>query len=300
MSGYGNQFEDGVQTRWNAHSLLLYMTCPRKYYYEMIEGWHRESTSVHLIFGTHYAKGLERFLKYRSEGADREEAIERVTYEALCDTWGWHSDHDLKNRFTLVRSLVWYFDHFKKDMPVWRDPNGEIGVERKFEIAVDDGITFVGTLDRVVEHVGGPWIMDQKTTSSTLNRRYFDQFKPHTQATMYAFAGSMIFSTPVKGIIIDAAQIAEYHTEYGRDFTFRTQAELQEWYEESLLWIKQVQEATRRALDGANERAFPMNTSSCNDYGGCPFRPICAKSPEVRRTFLRSEFEQPTDEESPA
>ena len=33
-----------------------------------------------------------------------------------------------------------------------------------------------------------------------------------------------------------------------------------------------------------------MNPSSCGNYGGCEFRHICSKSPQVREMFLKGDF----------
>ena len=33
-----------------------------------------------------------------------------------------------------------------------------------------------------------------------------------------------------------------------------------------------------------------MNDTACDKFGGCKFRSICSKSPQVREQFLRSDF----------
>ena len=37
-----------------------------------------------------------------------------------------------------------------------------------------------------------------------------------------------------------------------------------------------------------------MNDTACDKYGGCKFRDICSKSPNVREKFIKADFkEQP-------
>jgi hypothetical protein len=33
-----------------------------------------------------------------------------------------------------------------------------------------------------------------------------------------------------------------------------------------------------------------MNLSACGNYGGCPFRELCSRSPKVRENFLKSDY----------
>lgn len=311
---------EGVQVIWDSTSIGIAQTCLRKYEYKLLAGWSSPNLSVHLRFGAHYATALEHFYKHVALGMSEEDALLEVVTEALIDTWDhewtvpegyeainsrrpvtvddfiperipgtgepWNSMHNLKTRETLIRSIVWYFDHFANDpAPVHILADGRPAVEHSFAIPVDNGITFTGHLDRLVDYAGNPYVMDQKTSGSTIGPYFFDQFNPNTQMSMYTFAGQVSLGVPVKGVIIDAAQIAVGFTRFERNFTMRTEDQLEEWYESSMYWIAQAQRAVR-------ENYFPMNTASCGNYGGCEFRNICGKSPHVREQFLKSNFVQ--------
>lgn len=78
-----------LQIAWDASSLKAIQFCPRYYQYQNLEGWQGES--VDLLFGRHFATGLERYQKYRLDGFSREDAIVRVVREALADTYHVHS-----------------------------------------------------------------------------------------------------------------------------------------------------------------------------------------------------------------
>jgi len=89
--------------------------------------------------------------------------------------------------------------------------------------------------------------------------------------------------TPVRGVIIDAAQIAVGFSRFSRGFTFRTEAQIEEWLTNTKEWLA-------RAEDYAVAGFWPMNDKACHHYGGCVFRKVCSKSPEVRHKFLETDF----------
>lgn len=197
----------------------------------------------------------------------------------------WESDHNTKTRPNLIRTIIWYVEQFGQDDPTKTVilSNGQAAVEHSFKLDADNGIVLSGHLDRLVEYGGKTYIQDQKTTASTITPRYFDQWGTDTQMSLYTFAGKAIFGIPVKGVIIDAAQIAVGFSRFERGFTFRDDPQLQEFYDNAMFHIEQARTATR-------EQHFPQNTSSCNNYGGCQFRHVCSRSPAVRDQFLKADF----------
>lgn len=280
----------GLQFAWDSTSIKLAQACLRKYQYVMLEGWRSRTESDHLTFGAAYATALEHFYK-SAENLGPDEALREVVREALTSTWGWQSLHNTKNRETLIRSIVWYLDEFRDDpLPILRLADGRPALEHTFLLPVDDNLVFTGHIDRLVEYSGGPYVMDQKTTASTVTPYWFEQFSMDTQMSMYTFAGRAVYGTPVKGVIIDAAQIAVGFTRFTRGFTFRTDGHLDEWYGDTLYHISLARRATA-------EQYFPTNPSSCNLYGGCAFRKVCSRSPEHRLPFLKGDFIQAPEHE---
>ena len=196
----------------------------------------------------------------------------------------WTSDHNTKTRENLIRTIVWYVEQFREDSCTTVIlSNGKPAVEHSFRLEADNGIILAGHLDRLVDYGGKPYIQDQKTTGTTITARFFAAFNPDTQMSLYTFAGRSIFGIPVKGVMIDAAQIAVGFTRFERGFTFRDAPQLDEWYDNAMHHILAAQRATR-------EQHFPMNTASCGNYGGCEFRNICSKSPAIRDQFLKGDF----------
>ena len=294
-------FDDqGTQFAWDSTSIKLAETCLRKYKYKMLDGWQPARKSVHLLFGGWYASALEHFHKYRADGQSLEDARANIVHEALIDSWifeqdengariddsgeAWESDHNAKTRPNLIRTLIWYIEQFADDpCETVILSNGQAAVEHSFRLDADNGIVLSGHLDRLVLYGGKPYIQDQKTTGTTITPRFFEQWSPDTQMSLYSFAGRAIFDIAVKGVIIDGAQIAVGFSRFERGFTFRSPDQLDEWYDNAMSHILRAREATE-------ENYFPMNTSSCGNYGGCEFRNICNKSPHVREQFLKGDF----------
>jgi hypothetical protein len=292
-----NRNPDGTFFAWDSTMLKSYEKCPQYFKYKMIDGWQPGRKSVHLTFGGHYATALEHYHKHRALGMSLDDALIEVVHEALIATWEivgakdgqpigkpWESFDNNKTRETLIRSIIWYVDFFaEEDSKTIILADGVPAVEYSFKLLVDNGIFLCGHLDRVCEMTGDYFLMDQKTTGSTITPHFFDQFNPDMQMSLYSYCGKAIFDIPIRGVIIDAAQIAVGFTRYERGFTFRTESQLEEWYDDTMCLIDDANQAILN-------NHFIKNTSSCGNYGGCEFRGICSKSPEVREKFLPAEF----------
>lgn len=298
----------GAQFAWDSTSIKLAEACPRKYQYKMIEGWSPLGKSVHLLFGGWYATALEHYYKHIALGMDHEDALYEIVREAMISTW----EHDRdeageripdtgkpwvpgpatsgsgvnKTRENLIRTIIWYFEEMQdENISTIILGNGKPAVEYSFSLPVDNDIVFSGHIDRLVSYGGDPYVMDQKTTGSTISGKFFDDFALDTQMSMYTFGGKMIYNMPVKGVIIDGAQIAVGFTRFVRGFTTRSEDQLNEWYDDTMALIERTRTATIN-----NE--LRRNTSACNNYGGCEFRHVCSKPREFRKSFLKGDFVQ--------
>ena len=284
-----------IQYAWDSTSLGWLKECPRKYQYSMIEGWRAKVESVNLKFGALYHHALETYDRYVAEGDDHDTALDKILDETLHATWEngapWTPDHNTKNRENLIRSIIWYVEHFKEDpAKTIQLANGKPAVELSFKMVMDYGpqgsdqlYMLCGHLDRLVDFAGVTYVMDRKTTASTISGQWFDQFAPDNQMSLYSMAAKVIYQTPVKGVIIDGVQIAVGFSRFARGFTYRTDAQIEEWLKDTRHWL-------RLAENYAKEGHWPQNDKSCHHYGGCVFRKVCSKSPEVREKFLESDF----------
>lgn len=311
-----------IQFAWDSTSLGYLKTCPRLYQYHMIEGWNSPGESVHLRFGIEYHQALQDYDLSRAAGIPHEDAVHDVVAELLLRTFDFQPDRTsragkYKNRETLLQLVIDYLDFFREDpAQTYIMKGGKPAVELSFRFElewgpkhkpwVDDSdghkaiaealsepqpYLLCGHLDRVVDFSDNLYVMDRKTTTTTLSSYYFDQWAPHNQMTLYTLASQIILDSPIKGVIIDAAQVLlEAPNRFIRGFTYRTPDQLDEWMADLRLLLAQAEAY-------ATEGYWPQNDTACDKFGGCRFREVCSKSPGVRQNFLRSDFVQQPEEE---
>jgi len=290
----------GLQLAIDSTSLGEFKTCPRKYYYSIILGLQPRAESVHLTFGLLIHASVERYAHKRAEGQDHEQALRFALRWLLSETWNktlsrpWISDHPAKNRLTAVRTLVWYLDQYgdNDSLEYVVLPNGKPAVELTFSfdsgistISTGETITFSGHLDRVAMLNDEPYIVDIKTTTSALGPNFFAGFSPDNQFSMYTLAAQVAFATPVKGVIVDGAQVGATFARFERSLILRDASTMREWIDGTQFWLRRMEES-------AVTQSWPMNDKACGNYGGCPFRPICSRPPGARDAWLKSDYKK--------
>lgn len=278
---------DGRQWLWSANSLDAAQTCWRKYYYTQKLNIVQGEENIHILFGGLVAIAIETYHRLRTE-INHNDAVKEVVFNALKASCGKLNAEKLrdmkgsaryKTREHLIRTIVWYLDEYENDpCKTIILNNGDPAVELQFQFQVDDNIWLRGKFDRIVDYSGEPYIQDQKTTGSSVGSYFFKQFNPHTQMSLYTLAAEIVWNVAVKGVMIDAIQIAVGFTRFERGFTFRTPEQTAEWLKNAIYHIKLTWQA--------EEAGWPMNDSSCGKFGGCPYIDVCSKSPQVRDDFL--------------
>jgi RecB family exonuclease len=197
-----------------------------------------------------------------------------------------------RTREILVRSIVWYTEEYKNDQyEVIVLRNGNKAVELSFRfgtgIGTADGEEFFlsGHMDRVVRYKPDDsiWVMDRKTTGSTLYSSFFDGFSPHNQMSIYTLASKLVFDVPAQGVIIEGVQLAVGFCRFDRGSAPRNPDQLDEFYNDLTMWLGLAEQF-------ATQNHWPMNEEACGMYGGCPFRKVCSKSPSVREKYLEADF----------
>jgi hypothetical protein len=292
----------GLQLIWDSTSLSLLKACPRKYQYAMLDQIRSNRTAIPLSFGILYHAALEAYDHGKAEGLSHSDARDKALDFALTSS-ALGQEFDLitpnlspetadtaRTRQSLVRALVWYLDEFEDDATrTIILANGKPAVELSFKLHIDlptpdgDYYTLSGHLDRVVDYAGTIYVQDRKTTSAALTGYYFNRYNPDTQMSLYTFAAKAILHTPASGVMIDAVQLGVNFNRFARQIIGRTPGQLQEFYDDTLHWIKQAESFARRGH-------WPMNETACSMYGACPYRPICSVDPKVRPMIANSSY----------
>ncbi len=308
-----------IQYAWDSTCLGMIKTCPRLYQYTIIDGWASRDESVHLTFGIHYHTALQNYDIAKANGASHDDAMREAITRAMHDIEGWEVDRDskagkYKNPETLISLVVGYLDHYEDDpAETYIKSDGTAAVELSFRFELDWGpesaghlsdcamhnapamepepcdcgkqpYLLSGHLDRVINFNDHLFVLDHKTTTTTLSDYYFNQYEPSNQMTLYSLAGATVLDAPIKGVCISGAQIMlnDPHR-FVRRFTYRTPDQLDEW-------LMDLRFHLANAEHYAAVEYWPMNDVSCDKFGGCKFRGVCSKSPQVREMFLKTDF----------
>ncbi len=289
----------GLQLAIDSTSLGAFKECPRKYYYSIVLGLVPKELNVHLRFGLLLHKAHEHYYHSRAVGETHEQALHRAIHWMLKETWdkvlkraNFQGDN-YKNRLTLLRTLVWYFDQYGDNDSIETVilANGKPAVELSFSFdsgyrsrLTGEPVLFCGHMDRIGRLNGETYILDPKTTKSDLSPFFFNQFNPHNQLSgMYPLAGQVAFGQPVKGVIVDGIQVLVNSSRFARHPIPLHQEKLQEWHRDAI-WQVRLMEAS------AEQGYWPMNDMSCQKYGGCPFVEICSKPEASRAPWLKASF----------
>jgi len=96
----------------------------------------------------------------------------------------------------------------------------------------------------------------------------------------YAFGGKIVYSVPIQGLIVDAAQVAVGFTRFERRPIARHQSQLDEWHRDLGFWLTTAQLH-------AKAQYWPQNDKSCFL---CHFKGICGRPPAGREAWLSKEF----------
>ena len=292
-----------LQLAWSGHSLGLAENCLRQYELARIHNYALPGeTPADLRFGIEVHSAFEAYENERAKGSTHKESLRAAIRSALTSTWDseldrpWDSGDTLKNRDSLIRTIVDYYDNFENDpLETVRLSSTAAAVERTFELELDktsvtgERYRLHGRKDRLVRFQDRYWTLDYKTTRKTLNRAFFAQFSPDISVSLYAYAGQIIYGEPVAGVIIDGIQILANSTQFQRAFIERRESTLNEWLFDTEYYISLAELAAQRNY-------WPQNPRACGriyedpDTGklsyGCPFRPVCASAPEIRQQLL--------------
>lgn len=293
-----------LQIAWDSTSIGALSKCPRLYEYTIIEGYSSPyGEKAHLEFGTFFHSATEEYERHKAAGKTHDQSLCEAIRRALTDTWNfdlkrpWLSSEPTKTRFTLLRTIVWYLDHFKdENLKTLTLPNGKLAVELPFRLHLGDvtennliastGEPYLlcGMLDRAVEWNEKIYITDKKTTKYDLDDRYFQQYSPNIQVSVYTIAGMIILDTEIDGLIIDGIQTLVSGSRFRRRPIPRSVPILEEF-------LQNLQIMFRENEVYAENNFWPMRETSCG-FGKmqCSFRSVCSADPEIRKELLETGF----------
>jgi len=257
---------------WDSTKISALKRCPAYFEYSVNGRYAPKEESVHLIFGAALHHAFALYYKQGDREANTREAVRYLLGVQLPPDGN-------KNTYNLVRSFIWYIDEYESD-DVFILPNGDPAIEVSFEFDVSNDIVFCGHLDKIIRRDGDLYVVDPKTTKSTLTSYFFRQFDLSDQMALYSYVAKHILGSPIRGVIIDGIQVAVGFTAFQRSTAVYSLERLEEWLADTLWHIEQY--------DGQLHHRW----TSCGLYGGCRMRSVCQQSPSLRPNYLAAEFDK--------
>jgi hypothetical protein len=186
---------------------------------------------------------------------------------------------EVKDAELCIRTCVDYFNYYSNETWI------PLAVEKMFSAVIyeDDDLIVVmeGRIDLVAKAGEETIVIDHKSEGRKSKRSMLDN-----QFICYPF---------ILGLDKVCQNVIGLQTSYSADKRFErilhpyTDNIKQEWYESTIYKAKEI-------ADCSETEFFPRSYSSCNKWGGCPYKSICETTPDnrawvIERDFVKSEFD---------
>lgn len=198
-----------------------------------------------------------------------------------------------KNRQSLIRALIGYAydqpENLDDGLKPYVFPDGTPAVELSgrlplpFTSVAGEPYILTWNFDYIGDWGSELFVVDNKTTSKTLDSKFFATYNPDTQFDTYDLIASLAYpALDISGTMVDAVQVIVSGVEFGRMPYYRNEKQREEHLRDIEIWIKQAE--TYALMD-----YWPMNKRNC---WLCPLKGACSLSPEKRPAFLKANFER--------
>lgn len=242
------------------NNLLGYMTtsmitaydCPRKYYYEYVEGWKPIRPSANLVFGSIIHDAIaEEFLNGHTT---KEFFVEKWEKVGELD----YSRYDSKE--SLMKTGLALIEKLEKTEVLQR----VVAVEKAYKAVLPNGVVFKGKVDLIYDDRKGEVLLDWKTSGGV-----FMDSRPDLDDQLTAY--SMLAGIPrvAYGVLLKKKD---------PDVQFLRSERTQEDYRDYILKVTKV------VSDIDSGFFFKKPSMYC---GFCDFAPLCRKQEDRIKTELK-------------
>lgn len=198
-----------------------------------------------------------------------------------------------KNRMTLVRTFLWYVEEqperLEDSLHPIKFPDGTPAVELSWRIplpwktAWGEQYLLSGHFDYLGRFGSLNYIVDNKTTTKTLSKRFFESYDPDLQFDIYDMVGGILYpDLELQGVLLDAANSQIEGSSFARMAYRKTEEQRKEQWQDLEFWIKQAERY-------AEADYWPMKKSSC---WICDLKNVCNKPASARPGLLAANFKK--------
>lgn len=155
-------------------------------------------------------------------------------------------------------------------------------------------ISWSGILDRAVQWQGGIYYVDIKTSSYSIDDKFFSQFRYTGQMVGYCWAGQELDLGQFAGIMVQGIEVkAPPKTAKGRTVEELIGVDIIPILPEHIGEWKQMVLHKIDEIYAAREAKYwePAMGHACNVYGvGCQFKSICYSHPDIRAKSVQDHY----------
>ena len=260
-----------------------FTACQRKWFYGYRKRW-RDDGSIAADFGSAWHAAMDVvWLHATSEGMGDKDAALTNARNAFDRTWGDKRPEVPEDEWRGVE-----LGHDMLELYVaqnWERITGFelLGVETSFKVPLTSEVNAVGRIDKVFrdKRDGRVYVVDHKTCSAYskadgIRPQWWESFLLSPQVAAYILATRESHpDATFGGFVVDAALVHKTVRHFERRLFNRTDGQMQAYKDETL--------AIKAGMDAADAAGiYPKNLGACNDFGGCPFAPLCYQFPSVK------------------
>ena len=285
-----NVEQHGVQ---DSTKVISFMTCPRMYFYEYVLGWRPEIPSNHLVFGSAWHKAMEVLLE---KGYTAEVVME--AYQAFLQEYRKTFPPDTDELFhpktpdNALIVLAKYAQNYARDLKDVEVLHIEVGGR----VGINDDQSLYFKMDTICRGPRGIFSLEHKTAGSFY---LWDQQWPLSiQVGTYTHVLYCMYpEADVAGVIMNGVMFGktkkpweELHAhgnnkkykppyDFHRFDAFRSRPQMHNWLWTVQYWLDQIEANFEWLQDCSPDdpilTAFPMNSTNCTKYNGCPWQDFC-------------------------
>lgn len=261
---------DGVELVTST-TLSDFQFCPRFYQLRYEEGYVSPAINIPLVFGEWVHFGLKTLYESKWDAGKA----------CLAFGEGFAKYQGMDKRRSLekgVNLLVQYSNQFKDDAEKWTDLTTEV----YFEVGLEDGINFGGTIDLTGKFCG-EWTIAEHKTSSWPN---FFVVKPNNQVSGYTWGAQSLLGKPFPNALVNILPTTDKVQPILRHLTSRTKSDITEFAKGTLYWAKQIQLCRQNG-------EWPMISKDHARYNKlCEYLSICSLPKASREGILEMGFKK--------
>lgn len=272
-----------------------FRACPRKFWWRHVQLLQKGETSIHLISGGAFAKGLEVVRKeYFDKGKPLDEALP-IGAAALLAAYGNVEPHPIysnKSAPNMLGALAYYFETWPIDRiirPYRPSAGAKHTIEWNFTLPIPgcyhpetgQQLLYCGRFDFVGEHENGMRVGEDDKTTSQLGNAWFQRWRLPNQILGYMW-GAREHGMNLAGFNIRGIGLLKNSYSHAETLLMINDWQIDRFLVNLIATVTRMVDAYQESklqghIDGGSRpEPFELDLSAtCSAYGGCDYLMLC-------------------------